>query len=290
LNIGTGLETNARTGPGNRARRWPHTASPTAAPAPGPGMGHRLRPQTWKKSYKQPHTRPGETVNTFANKTRQNATPGGQLIRTHLKAARGALVQPGEEGGLRKHTMRRAGAGDRGRWRAQGPRRVRRPLRPGAAQRAARQEHLSSLQLASTVSSRAGRVLGAPGDERCFDEAEPRLGPPNNDHGPGRSGHFHATPHTSGGPLDTRGEPRWAHATRHGRCHHEKRPSPKTKIDHITILRSPPLAFVLKRLGSPAPALAQSRMNLGGSRNTRCWDAKCSSVALAACTASPLAL
>jgi len=120
--------------------------------------------------------------------------------------------------------MRRAGAGARGRWRAQGPRSARRPLRPGAAQRAARRKPLASLlHLASTVSSSAGRFLGAFGDERCFDAAEPRLGPPSNDHGPWCPEHSHATPRSSGDPLDTRWEPRWARATRHGRCRHENR-------------------------------------------------------------------
>ena len=68
MKIGTGLETKTRTGPGNRAPQWSRIESPRPAPAPGPGTGHRAGTPTWKESYKQPHTRPREIVDTFATK------------------------------------------------------------------------------------------------------------------------------------------------------------------------------------------------------------------------------
>ncbi len=77
-----------------------------------------------------------------------------------------------------------------------------------------------------------------------------------------------------------------ARAATHTRGPPQTTAAPRTQKRSVLLLGLP-LAFSLNRTGPPAPVVAQSRTRLGWSRKTRCWDAKCASVALAACTASP---
>ena len=139
-----------------------------------------------------------------------------------------------------------------------------------------------TLKRGSTSSSNPRRLLGAAGDARCFDDAEPRRGPPSQYRLTGHNAIFPARqwPHLDR-PL--RHPRRDTHA-----CGHEE--GTKYKVKNVESLLRPPLAFALNRAASSAPAFSKARSRLARNRNTRCWDAKCSSVALAACAASPLAL
>ena len=60
---------------------------------------------------------------------------------------------------------------------------------------------------ASTTSSNPSRLLGATGDERCFDDAEPRRGPPGKDYQPGRPKHGSTNPPTLGAHIKRPTEP-----------------------------------------------------------------------------------
>ena len=92
------------------------------------------------------------------------STPRGQLIRTHLKAALRALVQPAEKVGLTNHEMWRSGSAANGRWHARGHRKAHRHLQPGAAQRAAQRTPPQQLYTPPRLSPLAQAAFSGPSE------------------------------------------------------------------------------------------------------------------------------
>ena len=190
-------------------------------------MATRRGPQTDRKSKTQRSTRPrGAPKKTYTKFPRRRAQgpAGPSLLRSRARSARPASrgARPPSKAKYLRKTLTPPGvdtcqrlAGLAALCDSAGP--------PGRDESTTIPE-ARTLKLASTTFSNPSRRLGAAGDARCFDAAEPRLGPPNEAHGAGGSRKQYFELPTLSGPLAWPWEPTAARAARHARSADTREP------------------------------------------------------------------